>query len=73
MSNTAITYLVGACAGVFSMAAFAVYVLVPTWNAYNRGWQRAGAVFLSFYVLMAMVGAGAGVGLLVVYFWDGIA
>ncbi len=72
MSNTAITYLVGACAGVFSLAAFSAYVLVPAWNAYDRGWQRAAAVFLALYVLMAMAGAGAGAGLLVVYFWDGI-
>ena len=70
MSNTSITYLVGACAGVFSLAAFVVYVLVPAWNAYARGWQRAAAMFLSLYVLLAMVGVGASAGLLVVYFWD---
>ena len=73
MSNTAITYLVAACAGVFSMTAFVAYVVVPAWRAYSSGWQRAAAMFLSLYVLLAMVGAGAGAGLLVVYFWDRIA
>lgn len=72
MSNTSITYLVGAGAGVFALAAFVAYVLVPAWNAYGRGWQRAAAVFLSFYVLLAMVGVGAAGGLVVVYFWDRI-
>lgn len=72
MSNSTITYLVGACAGVFSLAAFAVYVVVPAWNAYSRGWQRAAALFLALYVLLAMIGVGVGAGLLVVYFWDGI-
>lgn len=72
MSNAAITYLVGACAGVFSLAAFTFWVLIPAWKAYSSGWQRAAAVFLSFYVLMAMVGMGAGAGLLIVYFWDRI-
>jgi hypothetical protein len=70
MTNTSITYLVAACAGVFSLAAFAAWILVPAWSAYSRGWERAAAVFLSFYVLLAMIGAGVGVGALVVYFWD---
>jgi hypothetical protein len=72
MSNTSITYLVGACAGVFSLAAFAGYVLIPAWNAYSRGWERVAAVFLTLYVLAAMAGLGVGAGLLVVYFWDRI-
>ncbi|PZS23859.1 MAG: hypothetical protein DLM61_23395 [Pseudonocardiales bacterium] len=62
----------GACTGIFSLAAFAVYVVVPAWNAYSRGWQRAAAMFLALYVLLAMIGTGAGAGFLVVYFWDRI-
>jgi hypothetical protein len=73
MSNASITYLVGACTGVFSLAAFVAYVLVPAWKAYSPGWQRAAAVFLAMYVLLAMVGVGVGAGLLLVYFWDRIA
>ena len=73
MSDLAITYLVAACAGVFSLTAFTAWVVVPAWRAYSSGWQRAAAMFLSLYVLLAMVGAGAGAGLLVVYFWDRIA
>jgi hypothetical protein len=70
MSNTSITYLVGACAGVFSLAAFAAWVLVPAWTAYTRAWERAAAVFLSIYVRAAFVGMGVGAGAAVIWFWD---
>jgi hypothetical protein len=70
MSNTSITYLVGACAGVFSLAAFTAWVVVPAWGAYSRAWERLAAVFLSLYVLAAFVGAGIAAGAAVVYFWD---
>ncbi len=70
MSNTSITYLVGACAGVFSLAAFTAWVLVPAWTAYSRTWERLAAAFLSLYVLAAFVGVGVAAGAAVVYFWD---
>ena len=70
MSNTSITYLVGACAGVFSVAAFAAWVLVPAWAAYSRAWERAAAVFLSLYVFAAFVGIGIAGGAAVIWFWD---
>jgi hypothetical protein len=72
MTNTAITYLIGAFAGVFSVAAYAAWVLVPAWNSYSRGWQRAAAAFLSLYVLAAMVGLGIVGGGGVIWFWDRI-
>ena len=70
MSNTSITYLVAACTGVFSLAAFTAWVVVPAWTAYGTVWQRLGALFLSLYVLAAMIGAGTGLGALFVYFYD---
>jgi hypothetical protein len=70
MSNTSITYLVGACAGVFSVAAFAAWVLVPAWTAYSRAWERVAAVFLSLYVFAAFVGMGIAGGAAVIWFWD---
>ena len=70
MSNTSITYLVGACAGVFSVAAFAAWVLVPAWTAYSRAWERVAAVFLSLYVFAAFVGIGIAGGAAVIWFWD---
>ena len=73
MSNTAITYFVAAFAGVFSLTAFAGWVLIPAWSAYTRAWQRAAAVFLSLYVPASFVALGLAIGIVVVYFWDRIA
>ena len=70
MTGTAITYLVAAFAGVFSLTAFVGWVLMPAWSAYSRGWERAAALFLSLYVLATFVAVGFAMGVLVIYFWD---
>jgi hypothetical protein len=70
MSNEAVTYLVGACCGVFAIAAYAAWILVPAWTAYTRWWERIAAAFLSLYVLAAAVGLGLLGGGLVVWSWD---
>ena len=70
MNNTGITYLVGACAGVFSLAAYAGWVLIPAWTAYSRTWERLAAVFLSLYVLVAFAGLGVAAGVGVILLWD---
>lgn len=69
MSSTAITHLVGACAAVFSLAAYVMWVLIPAWTSYSRLWERLAAAFLSLYVLLAFVGGGvaAGIGLIVLW------
>lgn len=72
MTNESITYLVGACAGVFALAAYAALVLVPAWSAYTRTWERLAATFLSLYALVAFVVLGVGGGLVIVWFWDRI-
>jgi predicted PurR-regulated permease PerM len=72
VSNESITYLVAACCGVFALAAYAGFILVPAWNAYSRLWERVAAVFLSFYVLLAFVGLGVVGGAAIVWFWDRI-
>ncbi len=73
MSNTSITYLVAACAGTFSFAAYVGLILVPAWNAYSALWERIAATFLSLYVLAAFVGIGILGGAAVIWFWDRIA
>lgn len=69
MSNTDITDLVAACAGVFGLALYVGLVLVPAWGSYTRVWERIAATILSLYVLGVFVGAGALAALAVVYFW----
>lgn len=69
MSDTAITYLIAACAGVFSLALFVGLVLMPALSSYSRVWERVAASVLSLYVLAVFVGVGVAAGLAVVYYW----
>lgn len=69
MSNQSVTYLVGACLGVLGLAAFCTLVLVPAVTAYRRPLERVAAVFLSLYVLAALVGVGVLLGAVVILEW----
>jgi hypothetical protein len=69
MSNTAITYLVGAGLGVLGLAVFLALVVVPTVTAYRRPLERVAALVLSLYVLAALVGIGLLLGAIVVVEW----
>jgi len=70
MSNDSLTYLIAACVGVFSLALWAAFVLVPAWSAYSRWWQRIAATFLSLYVLAAAVVVGVGLAGVLLYYYD---
>lgn len=69
MSNTSITYLVGACLGVFGLAAFCALVIVPAITSYRRLHERVAAGILSLYVLAALVGIGVVIGAIIVLEW----
>jgi hypothetical protein len=69
MTNTSITYLVGACLAVFGVAAFGVLVIAPAVTAYKRPLERVGAVILSLYVLAALIGIGIVLGALIIIEW----
>jgi hypothetical protein len=69
MSNTTITYLVGACLGVFGLTAFCALVLAPAITAYRRPLERVAVVILALYVLAALIGIGVVLGGLVVLEW----
>ncbi len=69
MGGTTVTYLIAACAGVFSLALFVGLILVPAWSSYSRAWERLAASVLSLYVLAVLVGMGVAAGLAVVYYW----
>lgn len=70
MSNDALTQLIAACVGVFSLALWAAFVLVPAWTAYSRWWERVLAAVLSVYVLAALVVTGLALGGVVLYYYD---
>jgi hypothetical protein len=69
MSNTAITELVVAGAGLLALTAFVLLVLVPAVTAYERAWERVVAGLLSLWVLGAFVGVGILAGAAVVFYW----
>ena len=72
MSNQSVTYMVAAVCGVFGVAAYAAFILVPAWTAYSRLWERVAAAFLSLYILAAFVGLGVVGGAAIVWFYDRI-
>ncbi len=69
MSNQSITYLVGACLGVFGLAAFCALVVAPAITAYRRPLERVAVVILSMYVLAALIGVGLILGAVIVLEW----
>jgi hypothetical protein len=69
MSNTSITYLVGAGCGAIALVAFVALVVIPGVSAYRSLWQRTAAVVLSVYVLGALVAVGVVAGLAIVVEW----
>lgn len=69
MSNQTITYLVGACLGVFGITAFCALVVAPAITAYRRPLERAVVVILSLYVLAALIGIGVLAGAFIVVEW----
>ncbi len=69
MSNTTVTYVVGAGCAVIGLIAFLMLVVVPSVTAYRRPVERVAAVVLSVYVLAAFVGAGVLLGALIILEW----
>ena len=64
-------YLFGG-AGLISLLAFGALILAPALGAYGRTWEKATAVVLSVFVLVALVTLGVGIGVLIVYYWPQI-
>jgi hypothetical protein len=69
LSNESVTYLVGACLGVFGVGVFCTLVLAPAISAYRRPLERIAVVILSVYVLAALVGLGILLGALIIVEW----
>jgi len=69
MTNSQVTYLVGAGCGVIALAAFITLVVAPALQSYRRFWERLAVVVLSGYVLAAFVGGGVLLGAWIVLQW----
>jgi hypothetical protein len=64
-------YLFGG-AGLVSLVAFAALILVPAVGSFSRTWEKATAIFVSVFVLVALLAIGVAAGIAVVYYWDNI-
>jgi hypothetical protein len=54
--------IAGAVGAGIVLIAFVVLIAWPAWNSYGRSWERVSALFLSLYVLIAMLGLGTLIG-----------
>ena len=51
-------------------AGYIAFILVPAWESYGRLWERLAASFLTLFTLATLLGAGASIGLLIVWSYD---
>jgi hypothetical protein len=72
LAKIAPEYLLFGGAGLISLLAFAILILVPAIGSYGRTWEKATAAVLSVFVLAALVLAGVAIGVAIVYFWEDI-
>jgi hypothetical protein len=67
-----ITYAVVGLAGLISLVAWVLLILVPAWGSYWRLRERLLAVVMSVYILVAFLGMGACIGGAFLYYYDRI-
>ena len=65
-------YLLFGGAGLVSLVAFAALILVPAIGSFGRTWEKATAIFVSVFVLLALLAIGVALGIAIVYYWDDI-
>jgi hypothetical protein len=65
-----LTYIVIGAAALISIVAWLTLIAVPAWKSYWRLRERVLALVMSVYVLAAFVGVGAGLGGLVLWYYD---
>jgi hypothetical protein len=64
------TYVVIGAAALVSLVAWLALIAVPAWKSYWTLRQRVLALVMSVYVLAAFVGAGVGIGGVVLWYYD---
>jgi hypothetical protein len=70
MIQNQLTYIIVGAAGVISLVVWLTLIAIPAWRSYWRLRERVLAVVMSVYVLAAFVLAGAGLGGLVLWYYD---
>ena len=70
MSDQSKIYVIAGAAAAISLLAWLLLVAVPAWTSYSRLRDRLLTMVLSVYVLAAFVVTGAGVGAVVLWYYD---
>jgi hypothetical protein len=70
MIQNQLTYIIVGAAGLISLVAWLTLIAIPAWRSYWRLRERVLALVMSVYVLAAFVLAGAGLGGLVLWYYD---
>jgi hypothetical protein len=70
MSDQTKIYVIAGTAAAISLLAWLLLVAVPAWTSYSRLRDRLLAMVLSVYVLAAFVVTGAGIGAIVLWYYD---
>ena len=65
-------YILFGAAGLISLVAFGVLILVPAVGSFGRTWEKVTAVLVSIFVLVALLAIGIAIGIAIVYYWDDI-
>jgi hypothetical protein len=69
MSNTQVTYLVGACCALLALGFYVVLVVAPALTSFRRAWERVAVLFVSVYIFAALAGVGVLLGAWIIIQW----
>jgi hypothetical protein len=70
LSQLSVTEIALGAGGLVAFIAYVGLIALPAWTSYGRWWERAGAVFMSLFILATLLGIGVGIGAAVVWTYD---
>ena len=70
LSDPGSTEVVAALSAPLAIAAYVGLIVIPAWTSYGRWWERIAATFLTFYIVAALAGIGAAIGLGIIWTYD---
>jgi hypothetical protein len=72
LSQLSVTEISVAAGGLVVLVAYVVLIVLPAWGSYGRWWERIAASFMTLFILVTLVGIGAGIGAVIIYSWGRI-
>ena len=72
LTQLTVTQISVAAGALVVLVAYVVFIVVPAWGSYGRWWERFAASFMTLFILVTLVGIGAGIGAVLIYYWDRI-